>query len=211
VSDPFEVETLAIAAALLTASRNVASVTMVSILIEGYAIVSADSMIATAEREMPPSIRNDADQHFFQDALDRAAVVVHGRHSHEGGPRADARNRLILTRRRVAALGPDSAHPHALLWNPAGASLEEALALLGIDDGVVAIIGGPDVFSLFLPQYDSFHLSRAPHARIPGGLPVFNCSDRKAGNPAPAGNPNSLDKPCCMNKRPTMMRKRLRT
>jgi hypothetical protein len=196
VSDPFEVETLAIAAALLTASRNVASVTMVSILIEGYAIVSADSMIATAEREMPPSIRNDAD---------------HGRHSHEGGPRADARNRLILTRRRVAALGPDSAHPHALLWNPAGASLEEALALLGIDDGVVAIIGGPDVFSLFLPQYDSFHLSRAPHARIPGGLPVFNCSDRKAGNPAPAGNPNSLDKPCCMNKRPTMMRKRLRT
>ena len=149
---------------------------MLSILphIEGYAIVSADGMIATGRREMPPSIRNDADQHFFQDALDRAAVVVHGRHSHEGGPRAGGRKRLLLTRRRVAALGPDAAHPHSLLWNPAGASLDEALARLGINNGLVAIIGGPDVFSLFLPQYDAFHLSRAPHARIPGGLPVFN-------------------------------------
>jgi dihydrofolate reductase len=141
--------------------------------IEGYVIVSADGMIADGNGEMPPSIRNDADQRFFQDALDHAAVVVHGRHSHEGGPRAARRKRLILTR-RIAALAPDAAHPNSLLWNPAGASLDAALDRHGIGDGTVAIIGGTEAFSLFLPQYTAFHLSRAANARIPGGLPVFS-------------------------------------
>jgi hypothetical protein len=60
------------------------------------------------------------------------------------------------------------------LWNPVGASLNAALDRLGIADGIAAIIGGTEVFSLFLPQYDAFHLSRAANARIPGGLPVFS-------------------------------------
>jgi dihydrofolate reductase len=140
--------------------------------IEGYVIVSADGMLADSTGTMPPSIRNDADQNFFQSGLDRAAVVVHGRHSHEGGPRADRRKRLVLTR-QVAALGPDPSHPHSWLWNPLGATLDEALHAAGADDGTVAVIGGPDVFSLFLPLYDSFHLSRAANATIPGGLAVF--------------------------------------
>jgi dihydrofolate reductase len=141
--------------------------------IEGYVIVSADGMIADGKGEMPPSIRNDADQRFFQDALDHAAVVLHGQHSHEGGPRAARRKRLLLTR-QIAALAPDPAHPNSLLWNPIGANLETALDRLGIGDGVIAVIGGTKVFSLFLPQYDAFHLSRAANARIPGGLPVFS-------------------------------------
>ena len=140
--------------------------------IEGYVIVSADGMLADAKGEMPESIRNEADQRFFQDALDRAAVVVHGRHSHEGGPRAARRKRLILTR-QIAALAPDPEHPHALLWNPLGASLDEAIERAGVDDGTVAIIGGPEVFSRFLPLYDAFHLSHAAKAKIPGGLAVF--------------------------------------
>src|SRR5580693_2963398 len=129
-------------------------------------------MLADAKGEMPDSIRNEADQRFFQDALDRAAVLVHGRHSHEGGPRAARRKRLVLTR-QVAATAPDPTQPHALLWNPLGASLEEAIDELGAGDGTVAVIGGTDVFSMFLPRYDAFHLSRAAHARIPGGHPVF--------------------------------------
>ena len=141
--------------------------------IEGYVIVSADGMIADSKGEMPPSIRNDADQRFFQDALDHVAVVVHGRHSHEGGPRAARRRRLVVTR-QVAALAPDSEYPNALLWNPVGASFDAALARLGVSDGIIAVIGGTEVFSLFLPQYDAFHLSRAANARIPGGVPVFS-------------------------------------
>jgi dihydrofolate reductase len=141
--------------------------------IEGYVIVSADGMIADSKGEMPPSIRNDADQRFFQEALDHVAVVVHGRHSHEGSPRAARRRRLVVTR-QVAALAPDSEYPNALLWNPVGASFDAALARLGVSDGIIAVIGGTEVFSLFLPQYDAFHLSRAANARIPGGVPVFS-------------------------------------
>ena len=140
--------------------------------IEGYVIVSADGMLADDKGEMPESIRNEADQRFFQDALDRAAVVVHGRHSHEGGPRAARRKRLVVTR-QIAALAPDPEYPHALLWNPLGASLDQAIAQLGVSDGTIAVIGGPEVFSRFLPLYDAFHLSRAAKAKIPGGLAVF--------------------------------------
>lgn len=140
--------------------------------VEGYAIVSDDGMIADGKGVMPDTIRNDADQRFLQSELDRAAVVVHGRHSHEGGPRAARRRRLVLTR-QIASIAPDSSHPHALLWNPAGATAAEAIAALGVEQGTVAIIGGADVFSLFLPLYDAFHLTRAAYARIPGGRPVF--------------------------------------
>lgn len=140
--------------------------------IEGYAIVSVDGMIADANGTMPEAIRNDADQHFLQAELDRAAVIVHGRHSHEGGPRAARRKRLIVTR-AIAATAPDASHPNTLLWNPASATVENALAAIGASGGLVAIIGGTEVFGLFLPLYDAFHLTRAAHAKIPGGRPVF--------------------------------------
>jgi hypothetical protein len=99
--------------------------------IEGYVIVSADGMLADANGQMPASIRNDADQHFFQASLDRAAAIVHGRHSHEGGPRAGKRKRLVLTR-QVAAIAPDTEFPDALRWNPMGASFDQALRELGL-------------------------------------------------------------------------------
>jgi dihydrofolate reductase len=140
--------------------------------VEGYAIISSDGMIADANGEMPEAIRNDADQKFFQSGLDQAAVLVHGRHSHEVGPRAARRKRLILTR-QIAALAPDQEHPNSLLWNPAGCPLEEAIEALGASDGSIAIIGGTAVFSMFLPRYDAFHLSHASRAKIPGGHPVF--------------------------------------
>jgi dihydrofolate reductase len=139
---------------------------------EGYVIVSADGMIADAAGTMPDSIRNDADQKFFQAGLDHAAVVLHGRHSHEGGPRAARRKRIVLTK-QVADIAPDTAHPHSLLWNPDGATLEQALDALGVTDGTIAVIGGTEVFGRFLPRYDAFHLTRAAAAKIPGGRPVF--------------------------------------
>jgi dihydrofolate reductase len=141
--------------------------------IEGYVIVSANGMIADAKGEMPDSLKNAADQRYFQAGLDGAAVILHGRHSHEGGPRAAGRKRIVLTR-QVARLAPDTSHPNSILWNPLGASLDEALEAIGAADGIIAVIGGPEVFSLFLPRYDRFHLSRAAHATIPEGLPVFN-------------------------------------
>ena len=39
---------------------------------------------------------------------------------------------------------------------------------------MLAVIGGPDVYGLFLDiGYDVFHLSRVPDIRLPGGRPVF--------------------------------------
>ena len=141
--------------------------------IEGYVIVSADGRIADASGVMPPSLRNDADQSFFQAALDGAAAIIHGRHSNEGGPRSARRKRLVMTR-QVASLALDPDNPNVVHWNPMGATLDQALERLGVKDGTIAVIGGTEVFSLFLPLYDAFHLSHSPKVTIPGGLPAFN-------------------------------------
>jgi dihydrofolate reductase len=141
--------------------------------IEGLAIISADGMLADADGHMPKSLLVEADQQFFQDTLDQAAVLVQGRHSHEGSPRAARRRRLVLTR-RIAGLAEDTTYPNALLWNPQGTTLQEAWERLGAPDGMLAVIGGTQVYALFLTiGFDHFHLSRAPHVRLPGGRPVF--------------------------------------
>jgi len=143
----------------------------------GYAIVSADGMIANADQRMPAALANPADQRFFTEALDRAAVLAHGRHSHEGQPNSPRRRRVIVTR-RVAAIGADSETPHAVLWNPVGASFAAACEPLGVAGGVAAILGGPGVYALFLALgYDEFHLSRMAGLTLPGGLPLFGSGE----------------------------------
>lgn len=141
--------------------------------IEGFAIVSKDGMLADASGVMPPSLKIDADQKFFHGSLDKADAVVHGRHSHEGGPNAVNRPRLIVTR-RIPAVARHPENPKAVLWNPAGASFPEAWAALGVDGGLLAVIGGTEIFGMFLDiGYDAFHLTRADHVSLPGGRPVF--------------------------------------
>jgi dihydrofolate reductase len=44
---------------------------------------------------------------------------------------------------------------------------------LGEPGGSVGVIGGTDVFELFLDLYSVFYLSRVPNVRLPGGRPVF--------------------------------------
>jgi hypothetical protein len=129
-------------------------------------------MLANAAGIMPDSLKFEADRHFFERGLDGVDVVVHGRHSHEQQPRSYLRCRLVLSR-QLSAIATDPSNEKALLWNPAGASFEEALAALGMPEGRVGVIGGPDVFGMFLDRYDFFHLSRAPEVRLPGGRPVF--------------------------------------
>ena len=141
--------------------------------IEGLAIVSADGMIADASGIQPDALKLEADQRFFHATLDRAAALVHGRHSAEGGPRMAGRRRLILTR-RIGGVARDPDNALAVHWNPAGAPLEQAWDMLGLAGGLLAVIGGTDPFGLFLELgYDAFHLSRASHAQLPGGRPVL--------------------------------------
>ncbi len=129
-------------------------------------------MLANAAGVMPDSLIFKADQQFFERGLDGVDAVVHGRHSHERQPRSHLRRRLIVTR-QVEATAADPSNDKTLLWNPAGASFEQALATLGVVGGKVAIIGGPNVFGMFLDQYDVFYLTRVPGVRLPGGRPVF--------------------------------------
>ena len=141
--------------------------------IDGYVIVSADGMLADAGRVMPDALKFDGDKQFFNAALDRADLIVHGRHSHEGQPNSPQRKRIIVTR-TVAGLNSDPSNPKAILWNPAGASFEEACDRAGVHEGTVAIIGGPSVFDMFMDRYDTFWLSQAPKVRLPGGEAAFS-------------------------------------
>jgi hypothetical protein len=141
--------------------------------IEGYVIVSADGMLANAQHVMPDELRFEGDKSFFTAALDRADLIVHGRNSYEDQPNSPNRKRIFVTS-KVAAVASDPANPNAVLWNPqGGATFETACDQAGVHAGVVAIIGGPGVFDMFMDRYDTFWLSRAPKVYLPGGEPCF--------------------------------------
>src|SRR5450759_2689704 len=139
--------------------------------IEGYAIVSGDGMLANASGIMPDQLKYEADQRFFERGLDGVDVIVHGRHSHEQQRRSDLRRRLILSR-QIQSVAADPSNKKAMVWNPAGATLEQALMVLDVADCRIGVIGGTDVFSIFLDRYDAFPLSRPPGSR------PFGASDR---------------------------------
>jgi len=145
---------------------------MPGLSIEGYVIVSADGMLANAARVMPEELKFEADKQFFTAALDRADLIVHGRHSYEDQPNSPRRRRIVVTR-KVGAVAPDPSNANSTLWNPAAASFEAACDFAGVRSGTVAIIGGPDIFAMFLDRYATFWLSQAPHVRLPGGEPCF--------------------------------------
>jgi hypothetical protein len=79
---------------------------MPALRIDGYVIVSADGMLANAERVMPAGLKFEGDQRFFSSALGRADLIVHGRRSFEDQPNSALRNRIILTR-AVASIATD--------------------------------------------------------------------------------------------------------
>jgi hypothetical protein len=166
--------------------------------IEGYVIVSADGMLANADGVMPDALKFRGDQEFFNAALDRVDLIAHGRHSFEDQPNSPKRKRLILTS-KTAALAPDPSNPNATLWNPAGATFEQACDYAGVASGTVAIIGGPHVFGMFLDRYNTFWLSQAPHVRLAGGRPCLPGVPQRspqailAAHGLDAGEPQILD------------------
>jgi dihydrofolate reductase len=152
--------------------------------IEGYAIVSREGMIARSDGSFPEELKIPADQQFYQESLDHASAVANGRHSAEGGPKEKGRKRILVTR-RVQRIVHDPDNPNVILWNPATAPFDEAWQKLNIDDGTLAVVGGTDVFGLFLSiGYDAFFLTRAL-ASVPRGRPVFP----GVGNGVPAEEP----------------------
>jgi dihydrofolate reductase len=140
--------------------------------IEGYAIVSADGMIANRDGVMPPEMIVPADQVFFERALDAVDIVLHGRLSQESHPHSAERRRIIVTR-AVKGVSADPGNRKIVFWNPAGAPLDDAVARFQLTQANIGVVGGSEVFGLFLPLYDVFYLSRIPDVMLPGGRPVF--------------------------------------
>jgi len=140
--------------------------------IEGYAVISQEGMIAASDGHFPEPLKIPADQEFYQRSLDRADAIANGRHSAEGGEKEKLRRRIVLTR-RVTMLTADPNNPNAILWNPGSTPFDEAWLRLRIDGGVLAVVGGTDVFALFLGiGYDAFFLTRT-EGSVPRGRPVF--------------------------------------
>jgi dihydrofolate reductase len=142
---------------------------------EAYAIVSADGMLADALRHMPEQLHIAADQRVFTEALDRAALVVHGAHSHEQqGAASDGRRRVVLTR-TVSRIAVHPVLPNTILWNPEHAPFRDAANAMGVAEGLVVVSGAAQVFAHFLRQrsIDAFHLTRVATVTLPGGRPVL--------------------------------------
>ncbi len=141
--------------------------------IEGHAIVSSQGMIADSTGLMPNSLKFEADLKLFEESLDNADLLVHGRMSHEGQANSASRRRLLMTR-AVRALEPDPEHRNVWFWNPAGASLDEAARSLGLTRGLIAILGGTAAYDMFLNRYSAFYLSKAAKVSLDKGVPVFS-------------------------------------
>jgi hypothetical protein len=138
----------------------------------GYVIVSAEGMLADSTGVMPDALKFPGDQAFFTASLDRADLIVHGKNSFEDQPDSPKRTRIVLSR-NIATVAPDPDNPKATLWNPAGASFEEACDMTGIHAGTIAVIGGPVVFEMFFDRFDVFWLSQAPRVHLPDGVACF--------------------------------------
>src|SRR6202142_1379542 len=110
---------------------------MPDLRIEGYVIVSAGGMLANAAHVMPDELKFEGAKQFSPAAFNRAALIVHGRHSAEDQPNSPLRKRIIVTR-KVGAIAPDPSNPKATLWNPTGAAFEAACDLAGVRPATVA-------------------------------------------------------------------------
>ena len=143
-----------------------------SVRVEGYAVVSEDGMLADANGIMPDVLKIEADQRFFERRVDGVDILIHGRNSQEHRPNSSKHYRIIVTT-RVAGVARDPGNDRAVLWNPSGAPLPEALALLHGPQRSIGVLGGTNVFALFLDRYDVFYLSRVEGVRLSGGRPVF--------------------------------------
>ncbi len=141
--------------------------------IEGFAIVSREGMLAGEDGLMPNSLKFDQDQDFLDRSLDAAALLVHGRMSHECQTNSSLRRRLLLTR-SCGPFSTEPVEPNVWNWNPETTPFSKVCEALGIDTGTVAILGGTAVYDMFLADYAAFHLCRADKVSLPGGVPVLS-------------------------------------
>lgn len=148
--------------------------------IDGYAVVGDDDRIADADGFMPDELKNDAEWQFFQAGLDACDVTVLGRKSHDITPNPKRRRRLVMTR----SIADVEVNVACILWNPAGATLDQALQAFDAPINSIAVAGGREVFDYFLKpphRFSCFNLSRIYGVTLPDGVGVFTGVDPQKG------------------------------
>ena len=140
--------------------------------VAGYAIVSADGKIADRDGRFPESLRFEADQTRFQDALSSADLTLLGRRTHEAAPNTRRRNRLVLSSGVEGLFREDT---HTIWCNPNTVDLETVVLSLALETGRVAVAGGTTVYHLVGATlgYAAFSLTVADAVRLPGGIPLL--------------------------------------
>jgi len=138
--------------------------------IDGYVIVSADGMLANAAHVMPDELRFEGDKQFFTAALDRADLIVHGRHSYEDQPNSPRRTRIIVTR-SIAAVTPDPSNPRPRCGIPREPR-SKRLRSCRCPFRTAAVIGGGCVRNVHGPLRHVLALAGAAGAAA-GGEPCF--------------------------------------
>ena len=141
-------------------------------LFEGYAVASADGLIADADGQMPESLKFDGDWDYFQAALDRSDVTLIGRHTHEAAPNIKKRRRLVFSSR---ACGLTKADETTFWIDPAKTDPHAAIAEISGRNAKVAVVGGRGVFDWVLSNagFSAFHLSVAREVRLKHGQRIF--------------------------------------
>jgi hypothetical protein len=124
---------------------------------------------------MPPELRNERDWALFQSALDRAALTLIGRASHDAAPNAKRRRRLIVSRRS----GGLEERADGFWLNPEKVPLQAALETLAPDGAEIAVVGGQAVFDLVgVSGFAAFHLARVRGLVLPGGRGLFRACEK---------------------------------
>ena len=142
-----------------------------AVAVHGYALVSSNDCIAAADGVTPPTLRNAKDWEYYQNAQARSALVAFGRRSHEAEPNVRGDPRLVVSR----SAGGLERRADGWWWDPERVGWPEVAARLLPEGGEVAAGGGQGLFDLFLAiGFDAFHLSRARHVTLPGGLAIFS-------------------------------------
>jgi len=111
------------------------------------AVVSADGFIGRRSGEPPQAWTSPEEQAVFRASMARVEWSFIGRLTHEIAPNPD-RRRVIFTR---SVSTPVWAYPRQILFNPAHASLDEALRMIRAT-GISAVVGGTAVYDYFLEQ-----------------------------------------------------------
>lgn len=140
------------------------------------AVVSADGLIARRADEMPLAWTSLEEQAAFRRAMTGIDWSFLGRRTHELAPNAE-RRRVVFTRRVDR---PVLQRPGLVLFNPARATLDEALALAR-PSGLCGILGATAIYDYFLDQarVDEAEISIEP-ANLGKGLPFLSSGDWQA-------------------------------